>query len=313
MREHRFLAPPTRTPNLLRAIIITLVAVACLLAATLTGPVDKAGAAAPKKKTGTVKAVSGDVTATLSYVRQDSGKLKVYGKLRLTVEADGRKTLRKVKPRGGADEAWVVKPSLKLADVTGDGILDPIVETYTGGAHCCTLSAIAPSTATGWAKPVTRNWADYGFKLENLGGTSQVEFKAYDQRFTGAYSSYAASRSPLQIFRFQDGSYADVTREFPDWIKLDATDRAKDWQDAATEDQEFRAELGRSAAAAWIADLALLGDYEAAKAVVKASSDRGDFAGTGSDFPGQLGHDLKAWGYVPDPALVGLTDDPIAA
>ena len=58
----------------------------------------------------------------------------------------------------------------------------------------------------------------------------------------------------------------------------------------------------------------MLGEVAEAKAVVDASVARGDFAGdAGKTFPGQLGHDLKAWGYLADPAAIGLTDSPAPA
>ena len=307
----------TRTPRLIRVALITIVAIACLLAATLTGPINNAGAAAlakPKAVPGKVTAKSGGVTATLSYQRRKtSGTLKVYGKLRLTVRGPGRKTLVSVKLRGEAAEGWLVKPTVTLGDVTGDGVVDAIVQTYTGGAHCCSVSAVAASTEKGWAKPVVRNWADFGYEVKDLGGTAQLEFVSVDQRFVGAYGPYAVSRAPLQVFRLQDGEFTDVTREFPDWIKQDVTDKAKDWQDASTLEADIRGLAGRTAAAAWIADLLLLGDTAAAKAVVDASAARGDFTGEeAKGFTGQLGHDLKAWGYLADPTAIGLTDAPIA-
>ena len=58
-------------------------------------------------------------------------------------------------------------------------------------------------------------------------------------------------------------------------------------------------------------DLALLGEYDAAKAVYAAADARGDLAGF-IGFGGQLGHDLKAYGYLPDPGLIGLTDAPVS-
>lgn len=299
----------TRTPRLLRVIVITIVAVACLLAATLTERADAAAAAAVP---GVVKASAGKVSATLSYQRRNaSGKLKVYGKLRLTVRSGKKTVLKSVALRGEAKESWITRPSLKLADVNGDATVDAIVQTFTGGAHCCSVSAIAPSTDSGWAKPFTRNWADFGYELKNLDDTPQLEFKASDARFTAAYGPYAATRVPIQIFRVEGTGFVDVTRQFPDWIKQDRDERAKDWQESATFDADARALAGRNAAAAWIADLLLLGDVAGAKAVVDASAARGDFAGDeGKWFPGQLGHDLKAWGYLTDPTTIGLTDTP---
>ncbi|MBJ7470574.1 MAG: hypothetical protein JHD16_04705 [Solirubrobacteraceae bacterium] len=298
------------TPRLLRLVMITLVAVACLLAATLTGPVDEAGSA----PAATVKTKVDGVTATLTYAqRKAGGSLRRYTKLRLTVRAAGRTTLKSVKLRGEAVESFGSRPRVSVAEVTGDGLPDVVVQVYTGGAHCCVVSAIAPSTAEGWGPLIVRNWADFGFELKDLGGTEQVEFKAWDARFTGAFGPFVASQTPIQVMRLQGGTFVDVTREFPEWIKQDITDNAKAWQDAATEDDaELRGVAGRSAAGAWIANLLQLGDTAGAKAVVEASAARGDFTGDGATFPGQLGHNLKVWGYLTDPVVIGLTDTPAA-
>jgi hypothetical protein len=73
----------------------------------------------------------------------------------------------------------------------------------------------------------------------------------------------------------------------------------------------------RTATASWVADLALLGQLEQARAVISTAAARGDFnlylqdpSRLPGSFAGQLGHDLKAWGYLADPTVVGLVDAP---
>ena len=104
-----------------------------------------------------------------------------------------------------------------------------------------------------------------------------------------------------------------VTTQFPDWIRQDIVQQQSQWNDAGKlDDAEARVEAGRAAAAAWIADLVMLGDFEGAKAVFNASQTRGDLKGD-EGFGGQLGHDLKTWGYLSDPAVIGLSDAPTSA
>jgi hypothetical protein len=325
--------PPTaaraRTPKLLRALLITLVAVACLLAATLT---EKSGAAArheltgaassskttsPKPKPGSAHAKSGSTSATLTWTRRGTSDFRSYTGLKLTIKGGGKTT--KATLKGIAKAAYLTKPQLQLTDVTGDGKPDAIVTLYTGGAHCCEVTSIATSTTTAWAKPVNHDWRDGGYKLQDLGGTAAPEFVGVDVRFIDAYAAHAASIEPIQIFSMTTGTLVDVTRQFPDAIAADLVIKQQAFASTAiTGDDAKKApstvdhEAGRQALAATLGDLLLLGRTDDAKALVAQASARGDFADS-QTFTGNLGHDLKTWGYVTDPTLIGLTDSPTAA
>ncbi|MBO9531849.1 MAG: hypothetical protein J7513_02625 [Solirubrobacteraceae bacterium] len=303
--------PKPRTPKVLRAVLVTAVALACLLAGTLT---ESKAATAPKGKTGVVVKSSGAVHATLSYVKKGAASSggPSYGSLKLTVKAAGRTTLRKLAITGRGSTGYLTRPQLTVREVTGDGIPDVLVDIYTGGAHCCSITTLVRSTPKGWNRsPITRDWADHSYRLADAGGSSTPEFITDDPRFTAAYTAYATSAQPIRIYSAEGGQLRDVTTQFPDWIRTDVKKWEQAWQGATQEtDPQIVADIGRAAASAWIADLALLKDYDAAKAVYAAAQTRGDFAEV-NGFGGQLGHDLKAWGYVSDPALVGLSDAPI--
>lgn len=311
-RENGPLRPRTaRTPKVLRILFVTAVAVGCLLAATLQ---EAKAATTPKPKTGVVTKTAAGVTATVSYVRRGSlaSGGPTYSSLLLTVRAKGRTTLRRLKLTGEGKTAYLTRPQLTVSEVTGDGVPDVIVDIFTGGAHCCSVSTIVRSTPKSWGRPLVHNWADHAYKLQDAGGSATPEFITDDARFTGAYSSYAASAAPIRIFSLEGGTLTAVTTQFPDWIRKDITTWQTGWQDATKlDDPEAVHEAGRSAAAAWIADLVLLQDYDGAKAVYAAAQSRGDFT-LYTGFGGQFGHDLKAWGYLSDPSLIGLTDTPVS-
>ncbi len=299
-----------RTPRILRALLITAVAIGCLLAATLE---DSKAATVVAGKRGVVVKSSGAVRATLAYVRDGNaakGEPPTYRSLRLTVRAAGRTTLRRLPITGRGATGMLTRPQVTVRDVTGDGVPDVIVDIFTGGAHCCSISTIVRSTPKSWNRSlITKDWADHGYRLVDTGGSSTPEFLTDDPRFTNLYASYAASANPIRIYSAEGGQLRDVTTQFPDWIRSDVTRWEKVWNDAAKEsDPQIVADLRTSSAAAWIADLALLGEYDAAKAVFAAAQARGDF--TVPNFGGQLGHDLRRFGYVSDPALIGLTDAP---
>lgn len=300
-----------RTPKILRVLLVAGVAIGCLLAATLE---NAKAATTPKPKTGVVTKTADGTTATLAYVRSGSSATggPVYGQLRLTVRAAGRTTLRRLAITGKGGAGYLARPQLTLSDLTGDGVDDVIVDIFTGGAHCCSVSTIVRSTPKSWGRPLVHDWRDNGYQLKDAGGSSTPELIADDSRFTGAYTAYAGSAEPIRIFSLEGGLLKVVTTQFPDWIRQDVTQQETQWQESGKlDDPQAVADAGRAAAAAWIADLVLLGDYDAAKAVFAASQARGDLKGN-EGFGGQLGHDLKAWGYLTDPAVIGLTDAPIS-
>ncbi len=301
-----------RAPKILRGLLVAAVAIASLLAATLEDA-KSATASASAGKRGVVTKTADGVTATVAYVRKGSPATgATYSQLRLTVRAAGRTTLRRLALKGAGATAYLTRPQLTVQDVTGDGIADVIVDVFTGGAHCCSVSTIVRSTPKSWGSPLVHDWADHSYELKDLGGSTTPEFVTDDPRFTGTYAAYAVSASPIRIYSMEGGQLKVVTPQFPDWIRQDIKQWEQRWQEIGKEkDADIVAMGGRAAVAAWVADLVLLQQFDAAKAVLAAAQARGDF----KDFPGfggQLGHDLKAWGYLTDPALVGLTDAPVS-
>ncbi|MDO9356035.1 MAG: hypothetical protein Q7T55_20215, partial [Solirubrobacteraceae bacterium] len=196
------------------------IAALALAAASVTTVAAAPAQAAAKKPTSTV-ATSGEVTATVKFTRSTKAYNK-YRDLRLTVEGP-QGILSKVKLPRIKDS--FSRPAITLADVNGDGVVDAIVDTFSGGAHCCSSSSVALSVATGWTKPITRAWGNYGYQLKELGGAPGLEFSSFDDRFAYAFSSYAASFPAIQIMRIVDGAFADATRAYPDAIRADLAEK----------------------------------------------------------------------------------------
>ena len=116
---------------------------------------------------------------------------------------------------------------LKVADLDGDGEPEVLVDTFTGGAHCCTITrfySYRPATGT-YTRDPSYNWLDTGYKLVDLDGDGKPELSGFDPSFAYAFSSYAGSQFPPLVFSFRrdvttgKGSPTDVTRHFPELIK----------------------------------------------------------------------------------------------
>jgi len=134
-------------------------------------------------------------------------------------------------------ESTDYQPAATGADLLQIRKLDPgdepsvIVQVYTGGAHCCTRTALywfdKPARRY---RVLERDWGNGGYALKKLGAHDAApEFVTSDQAFAYAFASYAGSGTPLQVYRFRRGAFDAVTRCYP---KLIATQAQEFWQSA---------------------------------------------------------------------------------
>ena len=89
-------------------------------------------------------------------------------------------------------------------DVTGEGHPDAIIETYTGGAHCCSstfLYDLGPSPVKLLETPLS----NCGGRFEDLDGDEVFEFVTCDDLFAYVYCAYAASPAVRVILQYEPG------------------------------------------------------------------------------------------------------------
>ena len=200
----------------MRSIIALSAAIACLIAAP-SALADTPGA---KTETATV----GGVTATLTYDVQSDYEA---GDVRVAITRDGVPATLE----GGGDPAWGCKQcenaipvgalstglkSLRLVDLDGNGETEVIVDTYTGGAHCCSISAIYGwDPAMGQYRHLVQFWGDPGYVLKDLSGAPGRELVSADPRFAYTFCAYVCSAMPVVVLRYEDYSLVDVTKQFP--------------------------------------------------------------------------------------------------
>ncbi|HEY3187265.1 MAG TPA: hypothetical protein VGJ70_07305 [Solirubrobacteraceae bacterium] len=269
-----------------------------LLGPALLGAVLAVLVAAPARAT-TETASSGAVSATLSYTKIDVFHWK---DLRLQITRDGQPAFAGVPgtpqckvpncaPVGGIGEGH----SLRVADLDGDGEPEVLVDLYSGGAHCCYWSELLRWTGSAYAK-ATRNWADFGYTLDQSPGGAAPLFVTGDARFAYEFASFADSRFPVRILSFRAGTWRDVTRAHPDALSSDAARLAKEYRGR----RNGRYALG--ILAAWVADQYRLGRRAIADRFVAAELRAGRLKGLppwprGRAFVKDLHLRLKAWGY----------------
>jgi hypothetical protein len=163
----------------------------------------------------------------------------------------------------------------------GDSGASVVLQSFTGGAHCCDVFTIAePIGDTVQVVPVTwqpkgeskpRTLFDFGdipFPAD-LNGDGRADIVLRDDRFLYAFESYAGSMAPPIVLSIADGKVEDITgdpRLAP--VFEDAMRRAE----AICTD---RAAFGRNGAcAAYVADAARLGRFDAAWRVMMRVHDR---------------------------------------
>ena len=181
---------------------------------------------------------------------------------------------------------------LTVRDLDGDGEPEVILDTYTGGAHCCAVSLVFRKAGTRYvANDVW--WGNPGYRLADFDRDGRPELVTSDDTFGYLFTSWASSGEPLLVFRYAAGKLTDVTREFPQQIRADA-DRY--WL-AAQEQLRTKGGEARGLLAAWAADLVNLGRWDEAAATLAklvAAGKLGDNEQMGTAAGGAYVRDLRA-------------------
>jgi hypothetical protein len=263
----------------------SLAALAIVLAAA------PAAAAAPQTETES----AGTVTATLTYEKQSDFE---YTGMRLQVTRAGAPAYDGIAsasgcgvpycaPRGAVGGA---SSSLKLTDLDGDGEPEVLVDLYSGGAHCCSITRVLRWNGKAYVS-TTRNFADPGYTLDG------ATFVTADARFGYAWASFADSAFPVQLLTFGARGWRDVTRAHRDTLRADAARWLKEYK------QRRSGTRALGVLAAWVADEYRLGRRAAADRFLNAELRAGRLKGErpwprGKAYISSLKGRLKAWGYL---------------
>ena len=147
---------------------------------------------------------------------------------------------------------------LAARDLDGDGETEILLDLFSGGAHCCWSTRLYHLVGRSLRYDVlTHDWGNAGYRLEDPGGDGRTVFVGADDAFSYAFTSYAASRRPPRYWRYERGRLTDVTRRYPAAIEADAAEVWKVFEELAPSDSDGG--QTRGLAAAYVADLCLLG------------------------------------------------------
>jgi len=190
--------------------------------------------------------------------------------------------------------------SLKLENVWGSATPEAVVDLYTGGAHCCFQNLIVLVDGAHPGRMLFHNWGDSGFRGERHDGT--FHFVSADDRFAYAFTSFAGSGLPMQVWVIDAGGrFADVTATRLDLVRADAR---QFWTAYVSQRGKADGDV-RGVVAAWCADEYRLGLKQACDTELESALARGYLGGpTGwpanASFVRALHRSLTAWGYGTD-------------
>lgn len=179
--------------------------------------------------------------------------------------------------------------ALKVADLDLDGEPEILLDTFSGGAHCCVTTRLLSYDGAAYvAKDIF--WGDVSYQLADLNGDGRLELNGFDPRFSAVFTAYAASAFPPQVLQVAAGQVVDVTKRFPAVVKADAAARLKTLRKSKRRDDM------RGVLAAYAADQYLLGKGRVALQEIARQRRRHSYRVTNA-YRSQLLKRLKTWGY----------------
>lgn len=205
----------------------------------------------------TITGKSGNVQAQISYDKPEEYQ---YKNVQLKITRSGQTVLDQKLPQESEydrpiGELDAKENQIPVLDLDGNKEPEVIADFFTGGAHCCTYSLIYRYDSNSKQyKKIRHEWGNGGYRLKDLDKDGLPEFDSRDDRFAYAFSSYAASGYPLQIWQYRQGKMVDVTRRYPKLIASNATEL---WQTYTELRQQ--GDDGKGFLAAYLADKYMLG------------------------------------------------------
>lgn len=250
----------------LRFTLQQITAIAATAAISLFALALPAGAA-------TQSVSSGDLAVTYTY----HGSPPLSSRSRLEIFADGEMIYdQNIKSRWCGSEC---SPNIMTRDtkvvhivrLNRSGPPAVVLDLYSGGAHCCSIEEVYALTNSKRVHKAEFDFGNPGVRLVRLGASGDYDFLSANNDFAYAFTDYAASGMPIEIFSFSHGVFHNVTVSFPKLIRKDAVQWMSAFRSQAS--SHYRDSVGL--VAAWAADEDMLGHSSAVARFLTAQSTEG--------------------------------------
>jgi subtilisin-like proprotein convertase family protein len=261
----------------------------------------------------TVTERAGGTAATVTFRELDS----IYSRVRLRIAGPGGAALSTTLAQVKCEQCPAAGPNLlaggsplTVRDLDADGEPEVLLDLYTGGAHCCSVSLVFRRVGMTYRRSVAW-WGNPGYRLADLDRDGRPELLTADDTFGYLFTSWASSGEPLVVLRYERGRLVDVTRSFPRQVQADA-DR---YRKAARQQLKDPGGEARGLLSAWAASMANLGKAEEAFATLAVLAKEGRLGdreqmGTAANakYVAALRAHLRKQGYLAEAAAPGGGD-----
>jgi hypothetical protein len=197
-----------------RSAAVALAVAASVLAAAWPAAAHDAGA---------ITKAAGATSGTLRWDRADYG----ISNPRLSVTRQGVEyaiTIADVCEEGCilvADGSGIGQSMLNVADLDGDGEPEVLVDTFSGGAHCCLTTRVLTWNGSGYT-PADVAWRDGSWKLRDADGDGDRELVGQDPQFWDVFTSHAASAVPPLVLEKHGDQLVTATKKYKSLLRKDA-------------------------------------------------------------------------------------------
>lgn len=114
--------------------------------------------------------------------------------------------------------------AIHAEDLDANGKNEIMIETFTGGAHCCTSLYIAQITGKKFEFLDTVYWGNCYYYIDDLNKDGKKEIIGRNDMFAYYFTNFSMSRFPIFIYSFRKNKLKLVNTEFKSTIYKNIND-----------------------------------------------------------------------------------------
>ena len=122
--------------------------------------------------------------------------------------------------------------SIAAVDIKGNGEKSIMINTFTGGAHCCFILYIAEMNGGKLVFTDTISWGDSYYEAKDLDNDGKMELVGSYVGMAYEFTSFAGSQFPILIYGYKNGRVQVVNADFKKFVFEDIEEFKKELMSA---------------------------------------------------------------------------------
>jgi hypothetical protein len=122
--------------------------------------------------------------------------------------------------------------SIAAVDIKGNGEKSILINTFTGGAHCCFILYIAEMNNGKLTFTDTISWGDSYYESKDLDNDGKMELVGSYVGMAYEFTSFAGSQFPILIYGYKNGRVQEVNADFKKFVYEDIEEFKKELMSA---------------------------------------------------------------------------------